>query len=254
MLRVIIKLALIFVLVYGGVKIWYGRLEEKLLVLPEPAETAAVPAETEEKTEILRKPDDYTIIVARNIFQANIETLEAEETVEEEPEEIEPTKLKVSLMGTVSGDEPDARAIIADDLKKQQDIYQVGDTVQGALIKAIERGRVILHVNGVDEELTLADREGGGPAYEPPPSEYYQEPVEPELPPEPVVPQEVIQEEVVQEEAPPEVLEQPEAGEVPEPAEQITPEVPTRGAPPVRPRPYRRPARVGPGTPGSSEY
>lgn len=253
MLRVVVKLALIFLLVYGGVRIWYGRLEEKLLVVPETAETAAVQAVAEEKTEILRKPDDYTIIVARNIFQANIETLADEETVEEEPEEIEPTKLKVSLMGTVSGDEPDARAIIADDLKKQQDIYQVGDTVQGALIRAIERGRVILHVNGVDEELTLADREGGGPAYEPPASEYYQEPVEPQLPPEPVAPQEVIQEEVEQVEAP-EIFEQPEAVEVPEPAEQITPEVPTRGAPPVRPRPYRRPARIGPGTPGSSEY
>jgi type II secretory pathway component PulC len=250
-LRVVVKLVLIFVLLYAGVRIWYGRLEEKLLIMPETGGVAVVQKE-EEKTEILRKPDDYTIIVDRNIFQAGI-TEAVEDIVEEAPEELEPTKLKLSLMGTVSGNEPDARAIIADDLKKQQDIYHVGDTVQGALIKGIDRGRVILHVNGVDEVLSLADREGGGPAYEPPASEYYQEPVEPQVEPEIFEQPEVIQEAAEPVEAP-ETFEQPEAVDVPEPTEQITPEIPTRGSPPVRPRPYRRPARVSPGSPGTSDY
>lgn len=251
-MRVAIKLVLIFILLYAGVRIWYGRLEEKLLILPEIGGAVAEQTEAEEKTEILRKPDDYTIIVDRNIFQAR--TAEAvEEIVTEEPEELEPTKLKVSLMGTVSGSEPDARAIIADDLKKQQDIYQVGDTIQGALIKDIDRGRVILHVNGADEVLTLADREGGGPAYEPPASEYYQEPVEPQEEPEIFEQPEVVQEAAEPEEEP-ETQQQWEAVDVPEPPPVITPETPTRSTPPVRPRPYRRPARVSPGTPGTSDY
>lgn len=243
-MRVVVKLVLIFVLVYAGVRIWYGRLEDRLLVMPE-TRVAAEDRQEEEKTEILRKPDDYTIIIARNIFQAGI-TEAAEETVEVEPEELEPTKLKLSLKGTVSGKERDSRAIIADDLKQQQDIYQVGDTIQGSLIKTIERGRVILEVNGVDEVLSLADREGGGPAYEPPASEFYQEPVDVQVMPEPV--EQPEQPEVIQEaEETPEPLEgvdQPDAGDVPEPAEQVVPESPTPRAPAVRPRPYRRPARI----------
>ncbi|GAB4344663.1 MAG: hypothetical protein Kow0089_21340 [Desulfobulbaceae bacterium] len=172
MIRVGAKLVLIFALVYAGVTIWYGRLEERLRVPAKPrAETAAAP---EKKTEILRKPDDYTIIVERNIFQAMVTRTEASET-RAEPVELAPTKLKLSLMGTISGAERDARAIISDDAKRQQDIYQVGDSIQGALIKSIERGKVVLVVNGRDEVLTLKERKGGGPAYQPDPSDFYQE-------------------------------------------------------------------------------
>ena len=254
MLRVAVKLVLIFILVYTGVRIWYGRLEEKLLVMPETGVADAV-LEDEEKTEILRKPDDYTIIVDRNIFQAGI-TEAVEETAEVQPEELEPTKLKLSLMGTVFGKERDSRAIIADDLKKQQDIYQVGDTIQGSMIKAIDRGRVILEVKGVDEVLTLIEREGGGPAYEPPPSEFYQEPVEPQE--VPVFDQPEVVQEPVEPQEQPQTPEQSEAVEVPEPTEQVTPQVPTPGSPAVRPRPYRRPPRVNlnrgaANTPGTDE-
>lgn len=241
MLRVIVNLVLLFVLAYAGVTIWYGRLEEKLQVMPETGATAVVQKE-EEKTEILRKPDDYTIIVDRNIFQAGIAEAE-EETVAAAPEELEPTKLKLSLMGTVSGKERDARAIIADDLKKQQDIYQVGDTIQGSLIKAIDRGRVILVVNGADEVLTLADREGGGPAYEPSPADYYEEPVEIQDVPVTVDQPEPVQEAVEMQEMP-EAVDLPADAGFPEPTEQVGPEPQVRSSPPVRPRPYRRPARV----------
>jgi len=213
-------MVLILVLVYTGVKIWYGRLEERLRVAPVPQETAIVP-ESEQKTELLRKQDDYTIIVDRNIFQALITVVE-KPPEQVQPEELVPTKLKLSLMGTVAGYERDARAIISDDVKRQQDIYQVGDTIQGAMIKAIERGSVILQVNGVDEILSLRDREGGGPAYEPSPSDFYQEPVEVEVPDTP---------------EPPEQPEQPEQQEqVVEPGQ--SPEQPV-----VRPRP-RRPVRM----------
>lgn len=181
MIRVFVKLLLIFVLSYAGVKIWYDRLEEKLLVVSVPevsvSEQVAAVKEEEPQTESLRKPDDYTIIVARNIFQAVItEPVKVEQEVE--PEDLEPTKLKLSLKGTISGSDRNARAIIADDLKKKQDIYQVGDSLQGALILSIERGRVILQVNGVDEVLSLKERKGGGPAYKPSASDFYREPPE----------------------------------------------------------------------------
>ena len=140
MVRILIKLLLIFILVYAGVTIWYDRLEEKLM--QDSVARATFEAPPEKKTEILRKPDDYTIIVKRNIFQAVVEKKEEDVKVEE-PAPLEPTKLKLSLMGTISGTERDARAIISDDAKRQQDIYQVGDSLQGAMIKEIERGKVV---------------------------------------------------------------------------------------------------------------
>ncbi len=173
MFRIFAKLCIIFILVYAGVSIWYGRLEEKLQQKT-VAPVAAVTPPPEKKTEILRKPNDYTIIVKRNIFQAVVvKTNEAAK--ETAPEKLEPTKLKLSLMGTVFGVERDARAIISDDAKREQDIYQVGDSIQGAMIKAINRGKVILVVNGKNEVLTLKDREGGGAAYQPSPSDFYKE-------------------------------------------------------------------------------
>ena len=96
-MRVVLKLALIFVLVLAGVKIWYGRLQERLLLVPVVKETVQVQKPAPEK-EPLRKSEDYKIIVDRNIFQALItETEQKKEEVK--PEELEPTKLKLSLMG-----------------------------------------------------------------------------------------------------------------------------------------------------------
>lgn len=179
MVRVAAKLIVLFVLVYTGVTIWYGRVEESLLQRPVVEEKAQIQA-TAEKVEDLRQPNDYTIIARRNIFQAAITKVEKKEP-EVEEKVLEPTKLKLSLMGTISGKGSDARAIISDDVKRKQDIYQVGDSIQGALIKEIERGRVVLSVNKSDEVLTLKDREGGGPSYEPSPSDFYQEPKAPEI-------------------------------------------------------------------------
>ena len=218
MVRIVAKLLVLFLLAYAGVSLWYAKLEKAMLQEPEIASQAAAPAQPVEKTEIRRQPNDYSIIVSRNIFQAEIVVKEDKqpEVVVQKP--IEPTKLKLTLMGTISGTERDARAIISDDTRRKQDIYQVGDSIQGAIIKSIDRGKVVLNVNNRDEILTLTDREGGGPAYQPSPADFYQEP-----PKEEVVEQEGPQEEPFQEEA-----------EVVEPTQ-----VPERPAV-IRPRPVRR--------------
>ncbi len=155
MIRVVIKLVLIFVLVYAGVTVWYGRLEDTLRRDIRAHETV-VQRQPGRTTKILRRHPDYRIIIERNIFQAAIGA---------EPggdEYLEPTALKLALLGTVSGTKRDARAIIVDEQKKKQDLYQIGDSVQGALIQSIERGKVILQVHGRREVLLLKDRQGGG--------------------------------------------------------------------------------------------
>ena len=177
MIRILVKLLIIFALVFAAVSIWYSRVEEKLQ-MDSVSRTQVAAPEVEKKTEILRKENDYTIIVRRNIFQAVV--VKTEPVVEDvKPEILEPTKLKLSLMGTISGSERNARAIISDEVQRKQDIYQVGDSVQGAMIKTIDRGKVVLSVNGKDEVLTLKDRKGGGDAYRPSPADYYKEPAAP---------------------------------------------------------------------------
>lgn len=219
MTRIIAKLLVLSLLAYGGVSWWYSRLEKTMLEEQEIVPKVTASAEKVEKTEIKRQPNDYSIIVSRNIFQAEIIKKEEKppEVVVQKP--VEPTKLKLSLMGTISGSERNARAIISDDAKRKQDIYQVGDSIQGAIIKAIDRGKVVLNVNGGDEVLTLADREGGGPAYQPSPSDFYQES------PEEAVEQEAFQQESVQQET---NLGEDTGGVVPQ------------QPPAIRPRPVRR--------------
>lgn len=175
MVRVAAKLIVLFLLVYAGVSFWYDRVEKTLFTLPVVAEKPVAVAAPVAKTEIPRPPNDYSIIVERNIFQVAV-TEKKQEPVVVEKKPIEPTKLKLSLMGTISGNDQDARAIISDDVKRKQDIYQVGDSIQGGIIKSIERGKVVLNVNNRDEILSLIDREGGGAAYKPSPSDFYKEP------------------------------------------------------------------------------
>ena len=64
MIRIGSILTLIFVLSYAGVSIWYGRLEENLIKKP-VSKKEVVSTTPVEKTEIVRQPDDYTIIVKR---------------------------------------------------------------------------------------------------------------------------------------------------------------------------------------------
>lgn len=102
---------------------------------------------------------DYQAIVGRNIFGS----IEREEEVKtEEAEEIEavlePTSLKIALLGTVVGDQQSTVAVIEDIGKKKQDLYKEGDTVQQAVIKKILRGKVILRVGDKDEILTIEER------------------------------------------------------------------------------------------------
>jgi len=99
---------------------------------------------------------DYSIILRRNIFGAGMEG-ETPATPEKE-ERLAETKLRLALQGTVTGSKQDARAIIFDETTRRQGIYHIGDRVQGALITAIQRGKVIIRVRGRNEVLHLKKR------------------------------------------------------------------------------------------------
>jgi len=112
----------------------------------------------------------YQAIVDRNIFVTA--EAEPEETSVEELEELEPTSLKIALLGTVVGGPQDGFAVIEEVGKRKQGLYRVGDSVQGATVKRILRGKVVLSVDEKDEILMMAEEPAsrGEPEYREKPS------------------------------------------------------------------------------------
>ncbi|MBL7186797.1 MAG: PDZ domain-containing protein [Phycisphaerae bacterium] len=65
-------------------------------------------------------------------------------------------QLQLRLLGTVAGDKEAACAVIEDLTCKVQDLYQIGDIIQGARIEAIEQNKVVLHNEGHREVLNIS--------------------------------------------------------------------------------------------------
>ena len=164
MIRIISKLVLIFLALYLATSTGYSRLEKRLLTaLPEKKKSSTVISAALPPSPAVASSDandlDYDTIITRNIFQA---TLENNKTPPEAArvESLPPTTLQLSLQGTVAGGQSAARAVILDEKSKKQNIYRLNDSIEGAVIKAIERGKVILEVNGRTEVLLIKDRTG----------------------------------------------------------------------------------------------
>ena len=104
-----------------------------------------------------RKPplSSYRAITERNVFGSSESA--SEETQPSEYENLEPTKLKLALVGTVAGSDEDAAAFIEETDKRRQELYRVGDIVKNATLKAILNGKVVLSVDGKDEILTMKE-------------------------------------------------------------------------------------------------
>lgn len=163
MIRVLLTMLSLTILVYMGVSLWYERVEQGLLALIPAGGEVVKPADDGSAAVAVNSvlSGDYEIIVSRNIFQALLEVSDSESLLIED-ENHEETSLKLVLLGTVVGDEMDARAIILDEQEKKQDLFRIGDSVQNARIRKIGRGKVILDVNGRTEALTIKERKGGG--------------------------------------------------------------------------------------------
>ena len=99
--------------------------------------------------------DYYKPIIKRNIFGSGEDV--SKEIRTEEIENLQPTSLKLALLGTVSGNRQNTFAVIEEIDKKKQALYRVGDSVQGAIVKKILRGKVILRVKERDEILTIEE-------------------------------------------------------------------------------------------------
>ncbi|WP_457551874.1 type II secretion system protein N [Desulfobacula sp.] len=101
--------------------------------------------------------NQYEIIVKRNLFKVEIEEKKSSDkksTKSKEPEKLEITGLKLILWGTVTGGN-NVYAVIENKKLSQQDLYEVGDSIQGAKIKQISRHEIILSYQGKDQVLEM---------------------------------------------------------------------------------------------------
>lgn len=117
-------------------------------------------ADPVQKSKSAPKKHNYKIILERNLFGAPPAAGTAETVVKTTAKDLEETTLKIALKGTIHGVEESDRAIILDQKSKTQQLYQKGDGIQGAFVKEILRGRVILSHNGNDETLDMSDTAG----------------------------------------------------------------------------------------------
>jgi general secretion pathway protein C len=113
-----------------------------------------VPNETDTQHEL----SHYQMITERNLFKTNTE--KGSEPDKLDIETLEPTDLKLKLLGTITGDKKEAYAVIEDTAVREQDLYRIGDTIQNATVKMILREKVVLNVNGKDEILGI-EKVGG---------------------------------------------------------------------------------------------
>lgn len=150
--RTVFHLLALSATIFLAVDLFYTAVEGRLWTGYRGNVRTAFQAESD----ALQRPKlgEYRVIMERNVFGASEQTKEEKE---EAPEVLEPTSLDVALLGTVVGDAESPVAVIRDSVKRTEAFYRVGDDVQGALVKKIERGKVILRAGERDEVLTMQD-------------------------------------------------------------------------------------------------
>ncbi len=160
--QTIFNLLALSIIIFGSVDVFYRIVRGKLTTVHKAKVIMPFLPEVKEH----RRPllDDFKEIIERDLFGTTKKEevkKEEEKPVEEKVVEVlEPTSLKVDLLGTVAGDSQSAVAVIKDAGKRKQHFYRVGDSVQDAIVKEIRRGRVIVRVGDKDEILRMEEKTG----------------------------------------------------------------------------------------------
>lgn len=151
---------LIFITLFclASVEGGYLAIEHYLLKPPSKLETGTKVQKkaVSEPGRVQPPKKDLKIILKRQLFGTPASEQPAVKVPIETEETIVASTLDVVLMGTVKGDNDGNRAIILDKASRKQQIYEVGDAIEGALIDQILRGKVILVSNGKNEILDMS--------------------------------------------------------------------------------------------------
>jgi general secretion pathway protein C len=149
----LLNLAALTGVLFMGVELFYGGVLSSINDVQPRYELAY-----SESRDSLLEPQTrefYDVITKRNLFGSVDQVAGVEEVQEEEFKGIELTTLKISLLGTVSGDDNTGYAVIEEPAGKKQGLFRVGDSVQNAVVERIRRGEVILNIGGKYEKLTM---------------------------------------------------------------------------------------------------
>ena len=151
--QIIFNLLALAVIVFLSVSLFYTVIRAKLRDVDTPRDVMHRLPDVRG----YRKPplDYYSAIIKGSIFFSGEEA--PSEIEGQRIEDLQPTSLKVALLGTVVGDEQSAVAVIEDINKKMQGLYRVGDSIQSAVVRKILRGKVVLRVGDRDEVLTIEE-------------------------------------------------------------------------------------------------
>jgi general secretion pathway protein C len=105
--------------------------------------------------------DNPDIIIKRNIFGSS-ELSSAKQNPEQETKvnSISVLKAQLRLLATVAGDEEVACAVIENVKTKIQDLYRIGDIIEGTRIERIDRNKIVLVNEGQREVLHLYVTDG----------------------------------------------------------------------------------------------
>jgi len=150
----LLNLVVLSVVIYCGVDIFYTLTGSKL------TEVKTGPMTTEQSQETGtqgKRPafDHYLVAANRALFGAVQDS--GDGPSELTMDDLEPTALNISLLGTVSGDRQNTVAVIQETAKRTQSLYKEGDTIQNATIIKILRGKVILRVGDKNQILTMEE-------------------------------------------------------------------------------------------------
>lgn len=148
----IIQLVLLAGIILLGISIVYrpSAIDDTALALKP---TAAAPHAGTKPSSQPKPFAYYEAISQRDLFQTPKEAASAPAAIA--LEDLKPTELKLKLWGTITGEDGMRRAVIADQSKRQQSLFRVGDEVANAKIKMILREKVILSVNGENQILEI---------------------------------------------------------------------------------------------------
>lgn len=113
-----------------------------------------------QNNELVEKEDiktDIDAILRRQLFGPPTDTNTEEKIEKSEPKPFVQTTLDVVLMGTIDGTDNSSRAIILNKQDNTQELYQIGDYIDDAMVKEIRRSKVILEVNGEEQVLDMIE-------------------------------------------------------------------------------------------------
>ncbi|MGD9158754.1 MAG: type II secretion system protein GspC [Desulfobacteraceae bacterium] len=149
----ILNILAIGAIIFVGVNTFYLIFEAKL-DQPDFEKASVTQKPSESKKSRIQRQRDYDAITRRSIFGKIASDILSPDMDTSELENLEPTTLNISLIGTGVYNQEKSVAIISVKSKRPpQGMYYIGDSVEGALIKNILTNKVVLSVNGKDEIL-----------------------------------------------------------------------------------------------------